>query len=73
MIIVQVITMIMMLMTMIMIIWKTGNRGLTAGKGYFSLSRIKLIYTDLMLTNLSKSDAGSYKCEVRPGSSLTLK
>jgi len=53
----------------VVLIWKHGTRVLTAGVGALAMhvkkdDRISLVGTDLVIVNVSQSDAGSYTCEL---------
>ena len=51
------------------LIWKHGTRVLTAGVGAVAMhvkrdDRVSLVGTDLVIVNVTQSDAGSYTCEL---------
>lgn len=53
----------------VVLIWKHGTRVLTAGVGAVAMhvkrdKRVSLVGTDLVIVNVSQSDAGTYTCEL---------
>ena len=56
-------------MVPLVLIWKHGTRVLTAGAGAGTMHvkkdpRVTLAGTDLIVSNITKSDAGEYRCEL---------